>query len=119
MMMKRFALTAMMAVLPFAAHAEYTGPGAALAAPASVVTAAAAAKMADHAAVTLEGHVVNKLSKDKYTFRDASGEIRVEIDHQYLPAENFDAASRVRLCGKVDKEISGLEVDVKSVQILR
>ncbi|MCP9759300.1 NirD/YgiW/YdeI family stress tolerance protein [Aquitalea sp. S1-19] len=109
----------MMVVLPFAAHAEYTGSGAVVAAPAAVVTATAAAKMADHAAVTLEGKVVNKLSKDKYTFRDASGEIRVEIDHQYLPAENFDAATRVRLSGKVDKEISGVEVDVKSVQILR
>ncbi|MXR37294.1 NirD/YgiW/YdeI family stress tolerance protein [Neisseriaceae bacterium B2N2-7] len=109
----------MIAALPFAAHAEYTGPGAVLAAPATVVTAAAAARLADHAAVTLEGNVVNKLSKDKYTFRDASGEIRVEIDHKYLPAENFDATSRVRLSGKVDKEISGVEVDVKSVQILR
>ncbi|MCP9759702.1 TIGR00156 family protein, partial [Aquitalea sp. S1-19] len=27
--------------------------------------------------------------------------------------------TRVRLSGKVDKEISGVEVDVKSVQILR
>ncbi|MGL6071407.1 YgiW/YdeI family stress tolerance OB fold protein [Craterilacuibacter sp.] len=117
--MKHFAVMALIAALPFAAHAEYTGPGAAAAAPAGVVTAVAAAKMADHAAVTLEGQVVNKLGKDSYTFRDASGEIRVEIDHQYLPAENFDAATRVRLSGKVDREISGVEVDVKSVQILR
>lgn len=118
--MKRFALLALcMSTLPFAAHAEYVGSGAAPALQsAAVVTAAAAAKMADDSRVTLEGHVVKQLSKDRYTFRDASGEIKVEIDHKYLPVENFGATTRVRLSGEVDKDISGVELDVKSVQIL-
>ncbi|MCP9761186.1 NirD/YgiW/YdeI family stress tolerance protein, partial [Aquitalea sp. S1-19] len=60
-----------------------------------------------------------QLTHETYQFRDASGEGVVEIDGKHLPTVKFDDKTRVRLSGKVDKEISGVEVDVKSVQILR
>lgn len=54
----------------------FYGPGPAL------VTAQQAIGMSDDTPVTLSGHIVQSLSDEDYLFYDATGTIRVEIDHK-------------------------------------
>ena len=108
---------ALVAATPLVAQAGYTGPGAQ---PPAKMSAQEAIKAADDTAVVLEGHIVRHLGKDRYLFRDASGEITVEIDHKHMPKASFDAKQRVRLTGEVDRELVGQdEVDVKQVELLK
>ncbi|GAA5784242.1 YgiW/YdeI family stress tolerance OB fold protein [Chitiniphilus shinanonensis] len=107
-------LAGILALASGMAMAAYVGPDHA----AKVTTAADAAKAADDTLVVLEGNIVRKLDKNHYEFRDASGTIKVEIDHDKWPAQDVDAKTRVRLTGEVDKGLINTDVDVKQVEIL-
>lgn len=87
-----------------------------------VDTVAAALKARDDAPVLLTGHIVERLagSDDEYNFRDATGTIMVEIDHEVFAGRTVTPADRVRLSGKLDKEMmEPTKVDVKVLEILK
>ena len=52
--------------------------------------------------VTVTGQIANHQRADYYTFRDASGEIRVEIGSAVWQNRNFEPATKVRLLAEVD-----------------
>lgn len=95
--------------------AAWVGPGK----EAAPTTAAAAAQALDDTPVRLEGHLVRKLDKDHYEFRDDSGTIQVEIDAKDLPAQDIGPTSRLRLTGEVDRGLFSTDVDIDHVEILR
>ena len=67
-------------------------------------------------------HIVERVagSDDKYNFRDATGTIVVEIDHEVFAGRTVTPADRVRLSGKLDKEMMDpTKVDVKVLEILK
>ena len=68
--------------------------------------------------VTLEGNIVAHLREDYYTFRDATGEIRVEIPGATFGGRQISPDTRVRIMGEVDTGRSGRYVWVKSLQPL-
>ena len=85
-------------------------------------TVAKALKAWDDAPVMLTGHIVERVagSDDKYNFRDATGTIVVEIDHEVFAGRTVTPADRVRLSGKLDKEMMDpTKVDVKVLEILK
>ena len=85
-------------------------------------TVAKALKAWDDAPVMLTGHIVERVagSDDKYNFRDATGTIVVEIDHEVFAGRTVTPADRVRLSGKLDKEMMDpTKVDVKILEILK
>ena len=84
----------------------------------SVTTVAAAHKTWDDTYVTLVGHIVQRLSNDDYLFRDATGEIVVDIDHHIFRGQTVTPQTRVRITGEVDKEFmerTTIDVDVLEV----
>nr|WP_319527175.1 NirD/YgiW/YdeI family stress tolerance protein [Pseudomonas laurentiana] len=93
--------------------AGYTGPGAH-----SVVTVAEAHKAADDTPVVLQGHITQKLKNEKYEFKDATGNIIVEIDDEDLPPVAFNDKTLVKLTGEVDKGLMKRDVDVDLVEVL-
>ncbi len=102
---------------------SYTGPGSSPARNAGeLVTAAELKDLRDDARVTLQGTIVNQLSREKFTFRDASGEVVVEIDREVWRrlSENIGENDRVEIYGEVDKERLGtrIEIEVKSIRKL-
>ena len=105
-----------------AAQGGFQGPGQApggFQGPTSVVKAL---KAWDDAPVMLTGHIVERVagSDDKYNFRDATGTIVVEIDHEVFAGRTVTPADRVRLSGKLDKEMMDpTKVDVKVLEILK
>ena len=76
----------------------------------------------DDAPVALIGNIVERLagSDDKYLFKDATGQIIVDIDHEIFAGRTVTPQTRVRLSGKVDKDMmEPIKIDVKVLEILK
>ena len=94
---------------PGVAKGGYSGPGPAIA------TVEQAKSMWDDSHVTLQGNIVQLLGKDRYLFRDATGTVVVEIDHDEWGGQNIGPNDTVELYGEVDKEWMSVEIDVERV----
>ena len=90
----------------------YTGPSATIA-----TSVAEAVKMTDGAVVELTGKIEKSLGDEKYTFRDQTGTVKVEIDNEDFRGVSVNEQEVVKLRGEVDKDL--LEetiIDVDSVE---
>lgn len=114
----RILLAAMLFVfMAVPAHAEFKGPGTA----SPVTEASQVAKASDDTPCVLKGNIIEKVSNtdDKYIFRDKSGEVRVEIDHEVFAGRTVTPDMEVVLRGKVDANtIKANDVDVKVLEIV-
>lgn len=84
-------------------------------------TVAEALKAADDTPVVLIGNITARMvgTDDKYLFRDGTGEVLVDIDDELFAGRVVTPQNRVRLSGKMDKEMfEQLKVDVKVLEIL-
>ncbi len=64
----------------------------------------------------IKGNIVNRISDDKYLFRDATGEIVVEIDYKYWAGIQVTEKDVLELTGKVDRDYNGVTLDVFMVK---
>jgi uncharacterized protein (TIGR00156 family) len=73
----------------------------------------------DDRRVELTGMLVQQTGRETFLFRDATGEIRVEIDAEDFPANQpIDASTRVLIHGEVEKKLTRKPViDVERVQL--
>lgn len=115
--MKTFLLLGVCSVIAAnLAYAQYTGPSN------QVVLRTIADILKDpkdDQAVVLTGHVVRQVGKEKYIFKDATGEIRVEIDRELLPGAPFNESSKVEISGEVEKDfLQSPELDIDSIRLL-
>ena len=128
--MKKFAaITAimMMTTAPvFAAEDGFNGPSATPAQTqtqqggfvdynANLTTAAKVKDQKDDSWVKLRGNITERLSDDRYLFRDTTGTVNVEIDHKRWNGQTITPQDKVEIQGKVDKEWNEFEIDVKQV----
>ncbi len=130
--MKKFAAIAaimMMTTAPvFAAQGGFNGPSAAQTQTqtqaggfvdndpdSSKATVESAKSLKDDAWVKLRGNITERLSDDRYTFRDETGTVNVEIDHKRWNGVTVTPQDKVEIQGKVDKEWNDFEIDVKQV----
>lgn len=94
--------------------AGFSGPGSD-----NGVTVQAAKNMRDDAHVTLTGSIVKRLGDEKYLFRDATGEITVEIDDDDFRGQHVTPQNTIRIIGEVDKEFGrATEIDVDRLEVL-
>ena len=119
---------ALVAALAIPSYAAFTGPGNAGdkggfkgPAPRDAITQAAQVKGAvDDTPVVLEGNIVEKVRKDRYLFRDASGTVVVDIDHKDFRGQEVTPQTKVRLTGEVDsKRNRDNEVDVDRLDVIQ
>lgn len=70
--------------------------------------------------VTLRGHIIKKISHDKYIFADSTGQIRIDVDDKYFPyGTPINPTTLVEITGEIDKEfMSSPEVDVKKIIVV-
>jgi len=94
-------LSLLLPVFTVPALAGFTGPGAHQY---KVITVKEAATLADDAKVVLEGNILRELRHEHYLFKDASGEIEVEIDDEDLQGIEVTPQSRLRIIGEVDRD---------------
>jgi uncharacterized protein (TIGR00156 family) len=68
--------------------------------------------------VTVTGNIVAHLREDYYTFRDRTGEIRVEIERPVWRNRNIGPDTKVRLVAEVDRNAAGtIYLWVESLEI--
>ncbi|MCE4069062.1 MULTISPECIES: NirD/YgiW/YdeI family stress tolerance protein [Pseudomonas] len=102
----------------------YTGPGSdaqPAAAAGQITTVKQAQAAADDTKVVLEGTITKRISSEHYEFKDATGSIQVEIDHDDWPAgTSVSENTKVRLTGEVDHhKQKPTDIDVDRVEILQ
>lgn len=83
-----------------------------------VVTVSQVKSLADDSFVTLEGRITGKarFEDEEYTFEDGTGSITVEIDNEVWLGQTVTPNDRVRIFGKVDKEVLSSKIDVKQLE---
>ena len=129
--MKKFAAIAaimMMTTAPvFAAQGGFNGPSATQTQTqtqaggfvdnnANLTTAAKVKDLKDDAWVKLRGNITQRLSDDRYTFRDETGTVNVEIDHKRWNGVTVGPQDTVEIQGEVDKDWNSVEIDVKQIR---
>ena len=96
-------LLMLLMVLPLLAQAQYTGP--AIEHSIMTVEETLDARVGTYAVVT--GRIVNQLGENYYTFRDDTGEIRVEIEPNVWRNREVGPQTTVRLHVEIDSTIMG------------
>lgn len=96
-------------------NAQFTGPVADRSE--LTVEEAAEARVGTYAMVT--GHIINQLGEDYYTFKDDTGEIRVEISPNLWRNQAVNPDTLVRMQVEVDTNIFGRRyLWVESIEVL-
>ncbi|CAI1991385.1 YgiW/YdeI family stress tolerance OB fold protein [Serratia fonticola] len=94
------------------AQGGFSGPSATL------TTVDKVKSLSDDTWVMLQGNIEQRVGDDTYTFRDATGTLTVEIDRKRWNGQTITPKDKVQLEGKVDKDWSNVEVDVKNIKKL-
>ncbi|MEZ3501588.1 YgiW/YdeI family stress tolerance OB fold protein [Pantoea sp. KPR_PJ] len=84
----------------------------------SVVTVKQAEEMKDDSWITVRGQLEKQVGDEDYLFRDATGTMKVEIDHKRWDGLTITPKDRVELTGELDKDFNSIELDVKQVRKL-
>ena len=65
---------------------------------------------------TLEGNIVKQLTSEHYTFRDATGEIEIEIDEDVWSGREVTPRTPVRITGEVDRDFRKVSFEVDRLE---
>ncbi|GHV59955.1 hypothetical protein FACS1894103_4430 [Campylobacterota bacterium] len=84
------------------------------------VTVVQARGLSDNSLVTLTGTIAQSLGNEKYTFRDSTGDITVEIDRDLWTLLDISIGTNdlVEIRGEIDIENRVAEIDVKFIKKL-
>ena len=66
--------------------------------------------------IILQGNIIKQVGKDDFIFKDASGELQVEIDRKAWRGQDISPSDEVKLYGEVDKSWDKMEVDIERVK---
>jgi len=109
---RKLLLAALLGAFMAQASAQFTGPS--VAGSASTVQQAQQARLGSY--LTLTGHIVAHQREHYYVFRDASGEMRVEIEPAVWQGRRIGPETQVRLHGELDQGLRGRYLWVKTLQ---
>ena len=62
--------------------------------------------------VVLQGNLLKKVSHERYTFSDGTGEITVEIDDEDFGGKQVNLNTKIEIHGEVEVRGSSVEIDV-------
>ena len=97
-------------------HAQFTGPGVQQS---QAVTVSQALTLPHKTPVILTGTIVEGIGREKYTFRDSTGEIIVEIERKVWRGLSVSPSDTVEISGKLEKELfKKPKIEVKAIRIL-
>lgn len=84
--------------------------------PPKPTTVAEALKAWDDTPVTLTGHITRQVERDEFYFKDATGEIRIEVEDYAWNGQNITPKDEITIQGKVDKNDWGhSEIEVYNI----
>jgi uncharacterized protein (TIGR00156 family) len=115
-MKKILATSLVLGLLVSNAYAQFTGPSAR----GAVSSVEQVQSTRANTYVTVKGNIVDHQRKNYYTFRDETGEIRVEIEPSVWRNRNIGPTDQVRLLGEVDRNAAGnVYLWVKSLEVVK
>ena len=91
----------------------FSGPGIA------PITVQQAMTLRDDSYAILRGNITQHLGKDKYLFKDTTGYIHVEIDHDKWGGQTVTPQDTVELHGEIDKDWNSVEIDVDRIIVVK
>ena len=103
-------LLTLMSISSFA-MAAFTGPQ-----EQNKVSVAQLQALADDSWATLDGKLVKHLGGENYIFRDASGELEVEVDQDVWRGIEVGPDDLIRIRGEVDHSWNKTEVEVENLE---
>ena len=69
--------------------------------------------------ITVEGQIVDHLRDDYYTFRDETGEIRIEVTDRVWGNRTVTPDTQVRLLAEIDRTLAGVRyLWVKTLEVV-
>ena len=84
----------------------------------SIISIKDALKLKDDSVVTLQGNIIKSLGDEKYTFKDATGEIIVDIDNDKWNGLTVQPNDVVIINGELEKDfMEYTKVDVKYITL--
>lgn len=67
--------------------------------------------------VTLTGKITRQIDNDEFYFKDATGEIKIEVEDHAWNGQNITPNDKITIRGKVDKNDNGRsDIDVYSIK---
>ena len=75
-----------------------------------------ALKMNDDTIVSIRGNIINKLSDDKYTFKDSTGTMTVDIDNDKWSGIASNTKDTLEISGEIEKKLNSTELDVEHIR---
>ena len=81
----------------------------------AVKTVKDALEAKDNTFVILEGNIVKQIDNDEFMFRDASGEVKIDVSKRACNGQTITPQDNIQIRGKVDKEWNKTEIDVKQI----
>ena len=99
----------------------FTGPGTRTrSGQVQTVTVSQARTLPDDTLVILTGNIVQSLGRERFTFRDATGDITIEVDRNLWLLLDLSVSpnDRVEIRGEIDIEKRVREIDVKYIRKL-
>jgi len=113
--MKKLSVILLVFAFSTVAYAGFTGPGST----ATLKTVASVNSMQDDDKIILEGYLVKEIRSEHYIFKDATGEIEVEIDNEDFKGVKVTPEIRVRLVGEVDVDRTSTTIDVDYLEVVK
>ncbi len=84
---------------------------------AGLMTVSAAQEAVDDSRVALTGTILRQLGDERYLFKDATGTMIVEIDHEHWPKVPLKPETILRISGEIDRDWGTTEVEVERVEV--
>ena len=97
-----------------AQYGGFSGPSAGINTVKSVLDAG---MFSDDTPVSLTGYLVASLGGEIYTFKDNTGTMHVEIDHDKWFGLQATPTTKITIYGEIDKEFNYTKVDVDRVSL--
>src|SRR5512133_1327824 len=85
---------------------------------APVTTVDECRKLYDGAWVTLDGSIVQILRKERYLFRDATGDLQIVIDDDQWHDRDVTPTTKVRIHGKVDRDSATVQIRTRELNVV-
>lgn len=102
-------------LLSLTANAEFIGEGGTT----EVTTIKNAIELRDDSRVIVEGHIVKQLKNELYLFKDATGEVEMEIDDEDFRNIKISADDKVRITAEVDSDWTTTSLEAEYVELAK
>lgn len=76
-------------------------------------------KQSENSYVSIQGHIIKRLSKDTYSFTDGTDNVVVEIDKKVWNGQMISPKEKVLIYGETDIDDGLFMVDVKSIKVIQ